>query len=91
MATDGNELDMARLQWRCRRGTLELDLMVSRFLKHAYQSAATRHQYAFRRLLEYPDDILIDLLTGKVLAEDRDIADVVEQIRYTDFTSPRPL
>ena len=87
MENDSAELEMARLEWRCRRGTLELDLWVSRFLKQAYVSAPPRQQRAFSRLLEYPDDVLTDLFTGKIKAEDKDVADVVERIRHADYPS----
>lgn len=86
--SDSNELDVAKLEWRCRRGTLELDLLVSRFLKRGYPKASARQQHAFRQLLEYPDDVLFDLLTGEVSDPDKDIADVIEQIRYGDFNPP---
>ena len=72
--------DLHQLKWKCRRGTLELDLLVGRFLEKLYPSAPLRQQHAFQRLLEYPDDKLYDLLTGKDRAQDKDIDDVVQRI-----------
>ncbi|MEN8133142.1 MAG: succinate dehydrogenase assembly factor 2 [Pseudomonadota bacterium] len=79
--------DEARLEWRCRRGTLELDLLMSRYLKERYPTVEDKQQHAFQRLLEYSDDVLQDLLTGQVVAQDREVADVIKQIRSADFSS----
>ena len=73
--------DLHHLQWQCRRGTLELDLLMSHFLKNIYPSAPVGQQQAFQRLLEYPDDKLYDLLTGKERSQDKDVQDVVQRIR----------
>lgn len=79
--------EWAKLQWRCRRGTLELDLLMMRYLKEIYPSASGGHQHAFQRLLTYSDDLLQDLFTGKVVPQDKEIEDVVEQICATNSNS----
>lgn len=79
--------DEAWLEWRCRRGTLELDLLMSRYLKECYPKAGDKQRHAFQRLLEYSDDVLQDLLTGQAMAQDREVADVIKQIRCADFSS----
>jgi antitoxin CptB len=77
----------AWLQWRCRRGTLELDLLMMRFLKEVYPSASADQQQAFQRLLDFSDDLLQDLLTGRMEANDKELADVVQQIRNPGIDS----
>lgn len=77
--------DTAWLQWRCRRGTLELDLLMMQYLKEVYPLTSADQQQAFQRLLEFPDDFLLDLLTGNAGAQDKELADVVEQIRNPGF------
>ncbi len=73
-------IELRQLEWKCRRGTLELDLLLSRFLKEFYTTAPLNEQVAFQRLLEYPDDQLTDLLTGKEISQDRDVGHVIQRI-----------
>jgi antitoxin CptB len=55
----------ARLQWRCRRGMKELDLLLEAYLRHRYPHAPGEEQRAFERLLEQPDpDLAAWLLYG---------------------------
>lgn len=52
----------ARLRWRARRGLLENDLIVSRFLDAHETSLTDEEVDAFSRLMELPDNDLMDLL-----------------------------
>ncbi|RJG05869.1 succinate dehydrogenase assembly factor 2 [Noviherbaspirillum cavernae] len=55
----------ARLRWRARRGLLENDLIVSRFLD-AHETALTDEEVdAFSRLMELADGDLMDLLLAR--------------------------
>lgn len=72
--------DLERLKWQCRRGSLELDLLMTRFLDDYYPNEPTNLKHAFERLIEYSDATLYDLFTGKIQAEDHDIATIVNKI-----------
>lgn len=55
----------ARLRWRARRGLLENDLIVSRFLD-AHETTLTDEEVdAFSRLMDLPDGELMDLLLAR--------------------------
>lgn len=55
----------ARLRWRARRGLLENDLIVSRFLD-TYETSLTDEEVdAFSRLMELSDNELLDLLLAR--------------------------
>ncbi|MDY7578591.1 succinate dehydrogenase assembly factor 2 [Herbaspirillum sp. RTI4] len=55
-------LNRARLRWRARRGLLENDLMLTRFLD-AHEIEMTDEEVdAFSRLMDMPDNDLMDLL-----------------------------
>lgn len=54
-----------RVRWRCRRGNLELDRLLGRYLRARYAFAPEAERRAFERLLERPDPELLDLLTGR--------------------------
>ncbi|MFN2349227.1 MAG: succinate dehydrogenase assembly factor 2 [Thioalkalivibrio sp.] len=72
---------LRRLRWSCRRGMLELDLLLDGFLKHGFLELDEPGRATFERLLDYPDTTLLQLLMGQMQSSDRDVAHVVEQIR----------
>ncbi len=61
---------LSRLKWRCRRGMLENDLFLERFL-HRYEMTLTGYQArALSDLMDLSDNDLLDLHLGrKVLAQ----------------------
>ncbi len=77
-----------RTRWRCRRGMLENDLLLGRFLDHGYDRLDQEGRDAFERLLGYPDNLLLDLVLGRQTTVDSGIAHLVPLIRAT--TSDRP-
>ena len=58
--------EMERLRWRCRRGLLELDIVLGRFVERHYAELDDAQRAAFDRLLDMPDTELWDMITGKV-------------------------
>ncbi len=57
--------ELERIRWRCRRGMLELDLVLERFVGRHYTSLGEEERNAFGMLLEMPDAALWDMITGK--------------------------
>ncbi|GGC92687.1 FAD assembly factor SdhE [Undibacterium terreum] len=55
----------ARLRWRARRGLLENDLILTRFLDAHEESMTDEEVDAFSRLMELSDNILMDLILAK--------------------------
>lgn len=53
-----NETQLRRLQWRCRRGMLEMDLLLEKFIPLHFHELNTAEQTAFDTLLNYPDNEL---------------------------------
>jgi antitoxin CptB len=62
---------------------LELDLLLADFLQRGYGALDERRQRDFERLLELPDQELLEYLLGSKQARDGDIAHVIACIRYT--------
>ena len=73
--------ELSRLRWQCRRGMLELDLFLQGFLDKEYLQLNDEDKITFERLLETPDQMLLDYLMGRVIPYDKDIANVAQQIR----------
>lgn len=72
-----------QITWRCRRGMLELDLLLQGFVARCYDQLTPANRTAFITLLDYPDALLFELLMGKSVTTDPEIARVIEQIRAT--------
>lgn len=71
----------ARLAWQCRRGMLELDLLLQAFLDDQYDSLTFDEQRAFESLLNYPDQLLLEYAMGRLLPADPALAHVVTRLR----------
>ena len=73
--------EMSRLRWLCRRGMKELDEVLVRYLDNIYESATTLEQNQFRELLQMPDPDLYNLLLGRDITDDPDLARFLQQLR----------
>ena len=63
-----SEID--RVRWHCRRGLLELDLVLNDFLEKHYQGLTPDQKVSLTRLLNLPDNDLWDLVIGRARIED---------------------
>ena len=71
MSADPN-VEIRKLEWRCRRGMKELDLLLLRYLRERHPQAASAERAAFVEFLELPDpDIARYLIGGDVPADPR--------------------
>lgn len=70
----------ARLQWHCRRGMKELDLLLREWLDRFYDSAADPQRQLFARLLELPDPVLAACLLGQERARDPALQQMVAAV-----------
>ena len=75
-----NEMQYNRLRWRCRRGMLELDLLLSPFFETMFHKLSLNQQMVFVRLLEQEDPELLDWFSHNSMPEDPELAELVEQI-----------
>jgi antitoxin CptB len=63
------------LEWRCRRGMKELDLLLVRYLRRRYSAAPSDERLAFAEFLELPDpDLARYLVAGDVPDDPRHAA-----------------
>jgi antitoxin CptB len=59
------EIELRRLRWRARRGLLENDLILGRFLDRHGDQLGADEALALDALLELPDNELLDLLLAR--------------------------
>ena len=71
----------SQLRWRCRRGMLELDLLLTSFVEKEYDGLNAEAAALFSTLLDYQDQALYDLLLEKELSSNAAISALVAQIR----------
>lgn len=74
--------DISRLRWSCRRGMLELDVLLGNFLNEAYSNLERDDQKRFILLINCTDPELFTWLMGKEVPADADLARIVEIIRH---------
>ena len=86
MTQEKNNHDMIhhlpRLKWACRRGMLELDVLLGNFLDKAYMGLPDEEKVLFVRLLDAPDPELFNWLMGKDMPLDPETGRIVEIIRH---------
>ncbi|UCD67555.1 MAG: succinate dehydrogenase assembly factor 2 [Betaproteobacteria bacterium] len=70
-----------RIRWRCRRGLLELDLVLNEFLESRFEQLTTQQKVALTQLLDLSDNDLWDLVIGRAEIEDAGCAEIVTMLR----------
>ncbi len=68
------------LRWHCRRGMRELDVLLTRYMDRDYPDADSAERAAFETLLSLQDPDILGLLTGRVVAQDAPVRDVVQRL-----------
>lgn len=74
----------AKLIWQCRRGMLELDLILNPFLEKQLDQLSDTQVAQFEALLQQPDPVLYSWLMGHEPA-DRDMDEIVSLIQLQNY------
>jgi len=78
----GNNIKKShRLRWACRRGMLELDLLLLPFFDNYFNQLTTQQQKDFERLLNYQDPELYGWFIGSKIPEDKALLQLVQIIK----------
>lgn len=81
-----NSLRKAKLIWHCRRGMLELDLILMRFAENNLDNMTEHQIEAFEELLTCTDPELYSWLMGFSSPMDSELTEIVEFIKSQDTT-----
>ena len=73
--------EFERACWRCRRGMLELDIVLQRFMYRYYTDLDAQGLAQFERLLSLADNDLWDLITGRKVNTDRQWLPILELLQ----------
>lgn len=74
-------MNIARVRWACRRGMLELDVLLQPFIEAHYENLSVQQKSAFIRLLECEDPELFAWFMGHEVCPDQELADMVVTVR----------
>jgi antitoxin CptB len=81
MSSSPGDRTRDRIRWRCRRGMLELDLMLNAFLERHFDRLDAATTDAFCAILGRSDPELLDLFMGDEEPADVDEREVLALIR----------
>lgn len=70
-----------KLRWQCRRGNLELDIILLRYLEQQYAQAPIAEQNQFTQILNYEDQLLYQYLIAGKDSSDHEFNDLIQKIR----------
>ncbi|HAF87865.1 MAG: hypothetical protein CMF38_04440 [Legionellaceae bacterium] len=71
----------AKIKWQCRRGMLELDLILDAFLKTHFENLSDKELASLETLLSYPDPVIYHWLLGhEDTLDSTEIRDIVNLI-----------
>ena len=72
---------LSQIRWRCRRGMLELDIWLMRYVDRSFEQASPEEQQLFLILLNLPDPELSACLLGQQTVVNSDLAELINKIR----------
>lgn len=73
--------DLDRIRWHCRRGLLELDLVLASFVERHLGGLDAQQRKIFMELLNQSDNDLLDLVMGRTEPADPRCRTVLELVR----------
>lgn len=71
---------LARLKWACRRGMLELDVLLLPFVEQAFDTISYEQQEIFERLLTSDDPDLFAWFMGHQKCPDPEFSAMIETV-----------
>ena len=74
-----NRVEREKLKWKCRRGLLELDIVLERFLRKTTPGESDLE--VINALLDLPDNDLWDIVAGRSENYQPHFKDVVARLR----------
>ncbi len=75
------EPSLGRLRWDCRRGMLELDIVLARFMEQNFERLTPQEVEAFKGLLACSDPDLWGLIQNSGTCGDDEIKTVLQLLR----------
>ena len=81
MASVATAGELGKIRWHCRRGLLELDLILEQFTELHLDGLDAGELERFRELLAFPDNDLFALIMGRTQSPDQRFESVLQLLR----------
>ena len=81
IASLADDRALERIRWRARRGLLENDILLGRFLDAELTKLSQDELTLLDELLRMQDNDLLDVLMGRIAVANPQLAPLVERIR----------
>ncbi len=78
-----NNINPKKIRWKCRRGMLELDLIVGKFFEQYFETLSPHQQLAFDELLEMPDPVIQSWLLQQEIPVENNLLEIIGLIKST--------
>ncbi len=75
------DVEFNKVRWRARRGMMELDVLLARWLERRWRQSPMAQRAVFLQLLDCEDDRLWRWLSGRESPDDPGLAALVDDIR----------
>ena len=88
------DAELRRMAWRCRRGMLELDIVLQRFIAQHFNQLTLDELSAFDALLDLPDNELWNVLQMKNLhlkSKTKVQQTVIDKLRSILMSKPKAM
>lgn len=73
-------LEAGKIKWKCRRGMLELDILLEQFYEKQFQTLTAKEKKSFNHLLDEADPLLYCWLLGCEIPFDPQLQSLVKKI-----------
>lgn len=74
--------DFERIRWRSRRGLLEMDIILERFLAKEWDALSESEKSIYVEILDLSDNDLSDLIYGRAELKEPRWATVLEKLQH---------
>ena len=85
MARVMDDVDTARIRWRCRRGLKELDVLMERFAEDCLPRLSPPLIPVLERLLDEADSDLLEWIIGRTTPHAREYIPLIELLRSVNL------
>lgn len=73
---------LARIRWNCRRGMLELDIVLTRFFDRQFPKLSNTEKAQFEQLLYCHDQDLFNWILGSATTEMSEFHEILLKIKH---------
>lgn len=82
-------MDKARLRWGCRRGMLELDLILLPYFEKNFDTLSDAQKEHFQNFLSEADQDIYAWILGYQICENLDYQDILKHIQHFANVTPK--